>query len=173
MSKLTEFLGTAAPTIASALLGPLGGVAVAGLGKALGIDGATTESITKAIQGGQITPEAMAEIQKLELQFKNDEKERGFKYSELEFKDRDSARQANVQGGTQSKLFWLSLLLLSTSIGAECVVLFVGYPKDVIDPIVVGRILGFLDAVGLQVLNYWFGSSSGSHQKTELMAKSQ
>ena len=172
MSKLTEFLGTAAPTIASALLGPLGGVAVAGLGKALGIDGATTESITKAIQGGQITPEAMAEIQKLELQFKNDEKERGFKYSELEFKDRDSARQANVQGGTQSKLFWLSLLLLAISVGAEVYVLFNGYSMAV-DAVVVGRILGFLDAIALQILAYWYGSSMGSHQKTELMAKSQ
>jgi len=172
MSKLTEFLSTAAPTIASALLGPLGGVAVAGLGKALGIDGATTESITKAIQGGQITPEAMAEIQKLELQFKNDEKERGFKYSELEFKDRDSARQANVQGGTQSKLFWLSLLLLAISVGAEVYVLFNGYSMAV-DAVVVGRILGFLDAIALQILAYWYGSSMGSHQKTELMAKSQ
>ena len=172
MSKLTEFLGAAAPTIGSALLGPLGGIAIAGLGKALGIDGATTESITKAIQGGQITPEAMAEIQKLELQFKNDEKERGFKYSELEFKDRDSARQANVQGGTQSKLFWLSLLLLAISVGAEVYVLFNGYSMAV-DAVVVGRILGFLDAIALQILAYWYGSSMGSHQKTELMAKSQ
>ena len=169
MSKLTEFLSTAAPTIASALLGPLGGVAVAGLGKALGIDGATTESITKAIQGGQITPEAMAEIQKLELQFKNDEKERGFRYSELEFKDRDSARQANVTGGTQTKVFWLSVIILLLSFGSEIYVLFNGYSMAV-DAVVVGRILGFLDAAALQALAYWLGSSHGSQQKTEIMA---
>ena len=172
MSSFKSLLSTIAPTVLSATLGPFSGIAIAGLGKALGIDGATTESITKAIQGGQITPEAMAEIQKLELQFKNDEKERGFKYSELEFKDRDSARQANVQGGTQSKLFWLSLLLLAISVGAEVYVLFNGYSMAV-DAVVVGRILGFLDAIALQILAYWYGSSMGSHQKTELMAKSQ
>jgi len=172
MSSFKSLLSTIAPTVLSAALGPFSGIAIAGLGKALGIDGATTESITKAIQGGQITPEAMAEIQKLELQFKNDEKERGFKYSELEFKDRDSARQANVQGGTQSKLFWLSLLLLAISVGAEVYVLFNGYSMAV-DAVVVGRILGFLDAIALQILAYWYGSSMGSHQKTELMAKSQ
>lgn len=170
MSKLTEFFGAVAPTVASALLGPLGGVAVAELGKALGIDGATQDKIAKAIQGGQITPEAMAEIQKLELKFQNDERERDFKYADLEFKDRESARNANVQGGTQSKLFWLSLLLLMVSVGAEIYVLFAGYSMAV-DAVVVGRILGFLDAIALQVLAYWYGSSMGSHQKTELMAK--
>ena len=170
MAGFKEFLGAVAPTVASALLGPLGGVAIAGLGKALGIDGATTEKITKAIQGGQITPEAMAEIQKLELQFQNDEKERGFKYAELEFKDRDSARNANVQGGTQSKVFWMSVVILCMSFGAEIYVLFNGYSMSV-DAVVVGRILGFLDAAALQALAYWLGSSHGSQQKTEIMAQ--
>jgi hypothetical protein len=151
-------------------MGPLGGIAVAGLGKAFGIDAPTTEKLTKAIQGGQITPEALAEIKKLEMEYQDHEKERGFKYAELEFKDRDSARQANVQGGTQSKLFWLSLVVLSVAVGTEVSVLFHGYAKDAVDPVLVGRILGLLDAVAIQVLGYWYGSSSGSHQKTEIMA---
>ena len=170
MSKLTEFLGAVAPTVASALGGPLAGVAVAGLGKIMGIDAATTESITKAVQGNKLTPEMVADLQKMEMQYQNDEKERGFKYAELEFKDRDSARSANVQGGTQNKLFWLSLAMLSVSVGAEIWVLFNGYSMAV-DAVVVGRVLGFLDAIALQILAYWFGSSMGSHQKTELMSK--
>ena len=89
---LKSFLGGVAPTIASALLGPLGGVAVAGLTKILGIDGGTVADVTKAISDGRVTPEQVAEIRKLELQFQQDEKERGFRYAELEFKDRDSAR---------------------------------------------------------------------------------
>lgn len=169
MSKLTEVLGTLAPTVASALGGPLAGVAIAGLGKIMGIDSATSESITKAVQGNKLTPEMVAEIQKLEMQYQNEEKERGFKYAELEFKDRDSARTANVQGGTQNKLFWLSLVMLAVSVGAEVYVLFNGYSMQV-DAVVVGRILGFLDAIALQILAYWYGSSMGSHQKTELMA---
>jgi len=169
MSKLSEFLGSVAPTVASALLGPVGGVAVAAIGKAFGVDAATTESLTKIIEGGKVTPEAMAELQKLELQFQNDEKERGFRNSELEFKDRDSARQANVTGGTQTKVFWLSVIILLLSFGSEIYVLFNGYSMAV-DAVVVGRILGFLDAAALQALAYWLGSSHGSQQKTEIMA---
>ena len=93
---LGSFLSGIAPTVASALLGPLGGVAVAGLTKILGIDGGTVADVTKAISDGKITPEQMAEIKKLELQYQSDEKERGFRYSELEFKDRDSARQMQI-----------------------------------------------------------------------------
>ena len=169
MSKFTETLTALAPTVASALLGPLGGVAVAGIGKALGLDAPTMKSVTDAVQGGQLTPESIARLKELELQYQNDEKERGFKYAELEFKDRDSARQANVSGGVQGKVFWMSIIILAMSFGAEIYVLFNGYSME-IDAVVVGRILGFLDAAALQALAYWMGSSHGSQQKTDLMA---
>jgi hypothetical protein len=83
--------------------------------------------------------------------------------------DRASARQASVDGGTAGKLFWLSLALLALCIGSEIAVLFVGYPRTV-DPIVVGRVLGLLDSVALVVISFWFGSSSGSARKSELIA---
>lgn len=168
---MDEFLKTIAPTLASALLGPLGGVAVAGLGKILGLDNATTASVEKAITQGKITPDQLAEIQKLELQYQNDEAERGFKYADLEFQDRDSARKANVAGNTQLPLFWLSLVLLCACLGMEGFVLFKGYPDD-IPEIIVGRVLGLADAVVMMVMSYWYGTSSGSHQKNELLAAS-
>ena len=40
---MNEFLKTIAPTLASALLGPLGGVAVAAIGNVLGMSDATTD----------------------------------------------------------------------------------------------------------------------------------
>ena len=171
MAGLKELLATIAPTILSATLGPFAGVAIAGLGRVFGVDGATTESITKLIQQGSVTPEAMAELQKMEGEYREHEAERGYKYSELEFKDRDSARQANVAGGTQKHLFWLSLVLLTMSLGTEVYLLLNGYPKDKIDPVLVGRILGLMDSVALLVLGYWFGSSSGSNTKTTLLAQ--
>ena len=69
---MNNFLKTIAPTIASALLGPLGGVAVAALGNILGISDATTETISAAFTDGKITPDHLAEIRKLELQYKNE-----------------------------------------------------------------------------------------------------
>jgi len=169
---LKSFLGGIAPTVASALLGPLGGVAVAGITKILGIDGGTVADVTKAISDGRVTPEQVAEIRKLEMQFQSEENERGFRYSELEFKDRDSARKANVEGGTQVHMFWLSVILLIITMGCEIGVLFYGYPDDKIPEMVVGRILGLMDAVCMMVLAYHYGTTSNSMAKTNLLAAS-
>jgi len=168
---MNDILKALAPTLASAVLGPLGGVAVSAIGKVLGIDNATTESVSKAFQDGKLTSDQLAKLQELELQYQNEEKERGFKYSDLEFRDRDSARKANVEGGTQKYLFWLSMLLLAVSLGSEVWVLFNGYP-DAIPEIVVGRILGLLDSVTLMVLTYWYGTTNSSAQKNTLLANS-
>ena len=164
-----DTLKSLAPTVATAVLGPLGGVAVSAIGELLGVSEATQDKIADVIKTGQMTPEQISGLKRLELEYQNNEKERGFKYAELAFKDRDSARQANVAGGTQNKLFWLSLLLLTVTLGCEVLVLFHGYPTTV-DAIVVGRVLGLMDSVALLVLSYWFGSSSGSDRKTDLIA---
>jgi len=161
-------LKTLAPTVATALGGPLAGAAVTAIGAVLGVPDATQDKIADVLRNGQMTPEQVSKLRELELQYQNDEKDRGFRYAELAFKDRDSARQASVQGGTQKMLFWLSLVLLVTSIGAEIRVLFYGVPAEA-DPLIVGRVLGLLDSVALLVLNYWYGSSSGSANKTELL----
>ena len=161
-------LKTVAPTVASAMFGPLGAIAVATVGELLGLSGATKDKISEIIQSGQITPEQIGKLRELELEYQNNEKERGFKYAELSFKDRDSARTANVSGGTQKPLFWLSLLLLSITLGTECMVLFKGYPEGT-DPLVVGRVLGLMDAVAMLVLSYWYGTTNGSAIKNELL----
>jgi len=162
-------LKTLAPTVAAAIFGPLGSVAIASVGELLGLSGATKDKISEIIQAGQMTPEQIGKLRELELEYQNNEKERGFKYAELSFKDRDSARTANVSGGTQRPLFWLSLLLLSITLGTECMVLFKGYPEGT-DPLVVGRVLGLMDAVAMLVLSYWYGTTNGSAVKNELLA---
>lgn len=161
-----DTLKTLAPTVATALGGPLAGAAVTAIGAALGVP---PGNISKAFQDGQLTPESVAKLRELELQYQNDEKERGFKYAELAYKDRDSARTANTNGGIQNRLFFLSLMLLLMTLGAEGAVLFLGYPPGVPD-VVIGRILGLADSVALMVLSYYYGTSSGSAQKTEMLA---
>jgi hypothetical protein len=159
-----------APTVASALGGPLAGVAVEALGSIFGVSQPTQDKIADVIANSQITPDHIAEIKKLEMQYKNDEQERGFRYAELAFKDRDSARTANVSGGIQGRLFVLSIVLLVLTLGTEVWVLFNGYPSTIPD-IIVGRVLGLMDAVAMMVLAYYYGTSSGSAQKTEIMAR--
>lgn len=164
-----EILKKLAPTLGAALGGPLAGMAVTALGDALGT---TPDAIKRAISAGQLTAEQLAAIQQAEIKLKADEAERGFRFAELEMKDRDSARSANVAGGTQRLLFWMSLLILSIAFGAELRVLFWGYPKEMVDAVLVGRILGLLDSTALQVMAYWYGTSSSSRTKTELLAQS-
>jgi hypothetical protein len=154
--------------VAAALAGPLAGEAVAALIGIVG--GAGQEDVREAIEGGRLTAEQISQLRQLELQFKENERERGFKYAELAFKDRDSARQANVNGGTQRPLFWLSVLLLLICLGTEVAVLVFGLPVGTSE-LVLGRVLGLLDAIAMTVLSYWFGTSSSSAIKTELLVK--
>lgn len=166
---MNDFLKTIAPTLASALLGPFGGVAVTALGKAMGLENATVESVSKIITNGKVSPEALAEIQKLEMDYKDHEAERGFKYSEIEFKDRESARQMQMatQSLTPSILTWIIVILV---LAMEGMLMFNGVPTRVSD-LVAGRILGTLDTSLAMVLAYWFGSNSNSQRKTELLAQ--
>lgn len=158
---------TVAPTVAAALGGPMAGEAVAALIGIVGGEG--QEDVRKAIESGRLTAEQISQLRQLELQFQENERERGFKYAELAFKDRDSARQANVAGGTQKALFGLSVVLLVLCLGTEVTVLVKGLPQGTSE-LVVGRVLGLLDAIAMTVLAYWYGTSSSSAVKTEIMS---
>lgn len=159
-----------APTVASSLLGPLAPAAVAAISGILGVSAQSSQDLNDAIAAKGLTPEQLTEIKKLELDYKNQEAERGFKYTELEFKDRDSARNANTVGGVQKHVFVLSCVLLFVCLTGELLAMFVGVPKTV-DSLVVGRILGLLDGITWLVLNYHYGSSSSSRAKTEMLAQ--
>lgn len=169
MMDWMQTLKQLAPTVASAFLGPLGGVAVAAVGNLLGVSDATQDKIAQAIQAGQLTPEQLGQLKELELRFQAEERERGFRYSELAFKDRDSARKANVEGGTSRLLFAMSVVLLIITLGSEVYVLFNGVPEGAPE-IIIGRVLGLMDSVALMVLAYHYGSSSGSAVKSQMLA---
>jgi uncharacterized membrane protein YeaQ/YmgE (transglycosylase-associated protein family) len=164
----TDILKGIAPTLASAALGPLGGVLVAGLGSAMGIDSPTQDKISKAFTNGQLTPEALEKIRALELQYQNDEKERGFKYAELEFKDRDSARNREVQTGDNTTKL-LAFIIVGAFVGTVAATL-AGWTKA--ESVLAGTLIGYLSAKAEQVLSYYFGSNKDSSRKTELLANS-
>ena len=63
----------------------------------------------------------------------------------------------------------LSTVIITFCLGAELAILFFGYPATVPE-IIVGRVLGTLDAAAMLVLSYHYGSSAGSARKSELMA---
>lgn len=162
-------LKTICPTVASALLGPLGGIAVSAIGSIIGIDEPTQDKISKAFKEQQLTGDQILQIKALELQYQNDEKERGFKYAELEFKDIDSARNREIQTGDQTNKT-LAFIIVGAFIAMVGCTL-AGYAK--VDTVLAGTLIGYLSAKCEQVLAYYFGSSQGSKEKTALLAKAE
>jgi hypothetical protein len=164
---LGSFLAGIAPTLMSALLGPLAGVATAGLTKILGIDGGTDADVTKAISDGRVTPEQIAEIKKLEMQYQQDEKERGFRYAELEFKDRDSARQMQIVTHSSTP----TILTYMVTMGFFGILGWMLADPNVIESAPLMVMLGSLATAWTGCISYWFGTTSGSRAKTELLAQ--
>lgn len=162
-----DVLRKVAPTVASAVGGPLAGAAVSAIGELLGISEPTQSKIAEAITNGQLTGEQIAGLKQLEMKLKAEEAERGFKYAELEFKDRADARQMAVQTGAKTPAV-LTWLIVAIVLSLEGYILFEGTPEKVSE-IVMGRILGTLDMCLVTVLSYWFGTTYGSSRKTDLL----
>ena len=131
----------------------------------------TKDKIAEAITNGQLTGEQIAGLKQLEMKLKAEEQDRGFKYAELEFKDRADARQMAVQTGAKTPAV-LTWLIVAIVLGLEGYILFEGTPEKVSE-IVMGRILGTLDMCLVTVLSYWFGTTYGSSRKTDLLVGSK
>lgn len=166
---MNDFLKTIAPTLASALLGPLGGVAVTALGNLFGIDNATTADVTKAFQDGKLTPDQLTAIKELELKYKNDEAERGFKYSELEFKNQDSARQMQISTHSSTP----TVLTYMITLGFFGILGWMLADPHVIDSPPLMIMLGSLGTAWTGAVSFWFGTTAGAARKDQLLAQAQ
>ena len=160
-------LKTLAPTVASALAGPMAGAAVSALGGVFGQDKPTLKTLTDVISSAQMTPEQVAQIKQLEMAYQQEEQERQFKYADLEFKDRDSARQREQKTADAT-----NKVLAYTVVGSFIAVVgatLLGYAK--VESVLAGTLIGYLSAKAEQVMAYYFGSSRGSDKKTDLLAQ--
>ena len=161
-----DILKTVAPTVASALLGPMGGIAVAAIGSAIGIDAPTQDKIAKAFTAGQLTPEALEKIKLLELDYQNQEKERGFKYAELAFKDVDSARQMQI--ATHSKM--PAVLTVMVTVGFFGILSLLFFHPELKGNEIVMVMAGQLSAVWAGCVTFYTGTTYGSASKNAMLA---
>lgn len=161
-------LGKLAPTVASALGGPLAGVAVTAIGELLGISEPTQDKIKVAIENGQLTGEQVAGLRTLELKLKAEEAERGFRYAELEFKDRDSARVRDAEIVKAGKRNLRADAMFGLAVGVIAFLVWMiwkdpninEFMKGVVT-LVLGRFLGYLD----NIYSFEFGTTRGSQNK--------
>lgn len=163
-------VGTVAPWIATALTGPLGGMAVGAVADALGLSDKTESAIKQALSGA--TPEQMLALKQADQNFAARMQELGFQnvqaLEKIAADDRDSARkrEMTVQDYTPRILAYL---IVGGFLGMAYGVLFKQMSAD---SVLAGTIIGYLSAKAEQVAAYYFGSTAGSKQKTELLANS-
>jgi hypothetical protein len=161
-----KIVGAVAPSLATALGGPLAGVAVKALSDGLlGKKDASEDEIAAALQGGD--SETLLKLKEIDLNFKKSMADAGIKLEELAAADRASARERETKLGGDVTV----KILAYTIIGSFCTMCFALLWGEVTaESTIVGAVIGYLSAKAEQVIAYYFGSSHGSTRKTELLA---
>lgn len=169
MSDWKTLLGQIAPTLATALGGPLAGAATSYLSnKLLGKPDGTQDDLAAIIQGA--TPEQLLAIKQADNEFKSKMAELGVKVQELDAGDRASARELASARGIVPQVS-ISLLFLGGYFGLMVAIIggWAHIPTEYHDLSV--TLIGVLTAGVPQVLNFWLGSSHGSQKKDAAIAK--
>ena len=160
-----DWLKQIAPTIATALGGPLAGMAVSAVSKAIGVD---PEKVDDLISNNKLTAEQVAQIKIAEIELQKQAQELGLNFEKLAVDDRKSARE--MQAATSS---WVPpLLAASVTIGFFAILGGMLFGKmSIADNTALTMMLGSLGTAWTGIIAYYFGSSAGSQAKTDLLSK--
>ena len=174
---LGHTLGKFAPLIGTTILGPAGALVGSLVSDALGVEN-TPEAVAKAVKAD---PQASLKLQELSIKKEamlNEHIEKmaslDMKYEELRVEDVSSARSREIESlKSGSKNYVQSALAI---IG---VVAFFGFSGYVVrygladmskeSAMIVGTVIGSVMMIGKDIYGYYFGSSSGSKEKTKMM----
>lgn len=158
-----ETLATVAPGIATALGGPLAGMAVKIATDALGIE-ADPKKLEETILTGN--PESLLKLKEAEQNYKLEVKRLQIDLEKIHGADRDSARKREIATKDKTPKI-LATVILVGFFSVLGIIAFVTIPVAAVQPLNI--LLGALTALTVQVGNYYFGSSAGSARKTELL----
>jgi hypothetical protein len=158
MDDLLKIVKNYAPSVATALGGPLAGAAVGMLADKLGISDKTVEGVTAALVGNPANLEKLKEIE-LEMY-------------KIDAQDRDSARNREIEMAksdvhfiTKNITSILAIGVLTGSLIITALVFFVDFPDSQENILIF--VLGSLFSIATQVISYYFGSSQGSKDKSD------
>ena len=165
LAKFGPLLAQVAPSIATALGGPLAGVAVKTLSSALfGHEEGTQEQLFEALSSAG--PEQLAAIKKIDADFKVQMKSLDIDLERISAGDRDSARQ--MQRDTKD---WvpkvLAVVITLGFFGILIWMLLNGMPQTGTEALLM--MLGALGTAWTGVVNFYYGSSAGSKAKTDAL----
>ena len=160
-----NWLEQVAPTIATALGGPLAGLAVEAVSKALGVSGDEAKNI---LDEGKMSADQIAQVKVAEIELQKQAQSLGLNFEQLAVQDRSSAR--DMQIATKSFLVpTLAIIIVVSFIG---VVVGTMMGLSHIESAMAGTLVGYLSAKAEQVVAFYFGSSAGSQRKDELLHQS-
>lgn len=164
-----DWLKQIAPTAATLLGGPMAGMAVDMIGKALGMTDATKEQVKDVLSAGTLNSDQMAAIKMAEADLKLKLKELDIDLEKVHAGDRASARDMAAKTGD----IWTPRIIAMVVFIVWAVVQYHVFTTTIPDGMreLVARMLGTLDAVLMAVVYYYYGSSSGSAAKTQAMAE--
>jgi len=166
LKNFGPIIGAVAPTIATALGGPLAGMAVKALSSALfgGDDSKGADDIA-ALLGG-VTPDHLAQMKQIDDDFKSKMASLNVDLVKLSNDNTDSARQMQI-----STKDWIPrLLAICVSVGFFGV-LFIMLLYPVNQSQAFTLLLGALASGWGGVMNFYFGSSAGSKAKTDILGQ--
>ena len=171
MDLLKQFgplLSSVAPSIATALGGPLAGLGVKALSKALlGAEDFSEEAVMDAM--ATASPEQLAAVKKIDADFKVQMKSLDIDLERIAVDDRKSARTMQ----TETKDWIPRALAISVTLGYFGIIAYVlvsGLPMNGSEVLLM--LLGTLSAGWTGVMAFYFGSSSGSQKKDAMIHNS-
>jgi hypothetical protein len=159
-----SWIESIAPTIASCLGGPLAGLAVEAVSKAIGVD---PSAVQDTINSGKLTADQIASIQAAEIQLKAKAQEMNLDFEQLAVQDRKSARDMQ----TTTKSFIPPLLALIITLGFFGILVGMMTGK-VTSSDALMLLLGSLGTAWTGVISFYFGSSASSQNKDALLHQS-
>lgn len=159
-----DWLKTIAPTIATALGGPLAGLAIEAVSKAIGID---PKDVQSTISEGKLNADQIMLLKQAEVQMAARAQEMGLDFAKLNVEDRKSARE--MQATTKSMI--PAILAVSVTIGFFGIL--VGLMTETFktsDALML--MLGSLGTAWTGIMAFYFGSSDDSQAKDNLLHQS-
>ena len=164
-----DTLASVAPTIATALGGPLAGVAVKTLATSLlGKENATEKELEASVLAAN--PETLIQLKKVDLDFKLQMEKLGVDLEKIVAEDRASARQREVALHDKTP----AILAYAVTLGffATLWYCFVhGMPSEGGEALLI--MLGSLGTAWSGIIAYYYGSSAGSARKDTLLHQSK
>lgn len=166
---MNDFLKTLAPLLGTALGGPLGGAAASFIADKLGLDSTDVKNISEVLNSGKLSPDQVSQIKLAEIDFQKFLENNKIKMEEISAGDRNSARE--LLKVTRS--YVPATLTFVITIGYFVVLIgMMTKMFAVADSQVMLIMLGQLGTAWGITIAFWFGTTSGSKDKTDILANS-